>query len=249
MPSFIYFCIIMKEMTDNYDALKRAVEKTSGRRMLTPRDFEFLAMRIFDSTHSLMSPTTLKRFWGYLDNGKNYQPRRFTLDLLSVYVGYKNWDTYCESSSAGAGVCSDYVKSPSLYATSLAIGCIVKLLWSPDRCVSIRYMGDDMFEVIKSINSKLQEGDRFCCGCFIENEPLYLTRLVRDNSVIGAFVCGHSDGIKYIIESTNAGGGVTTCTTVDYALCQHSLARATSINTALTGYCRLPQRATLANAL
>ena len=56
-------------------------------------------------------------------------------------------------------------------------------------------MGEDMFEVVESINSKLQAGDRFCCGCFIEGEPLYLFRLVRDNMVLGGYVCGQHDGI------------------------------------------------------
>lgn len=58
-------------------------------------------------------------------------------------------------------------------------------------------MGDDIFEVVDSVNSKLLVGDRFCCSCFIDNEPLYLTRLVRDDKVLGVYVCGQKGGIKF----------------------------------------------------
>lgn len=192
----------MKNIDDYYEALKVAVEKAVGRKMCTPRDFEFLAIRIFDSTHSYMSPTTLKRFWGYLNNSKSYKPRKSTLDLLSIYVGYKDYESYCSQSSANDDEGSDYVKAPNLYTTSIRIGDSVKLMWSPNRCVRIKFMGDDMFEVIESVNSKLQVADRFCCSCFIDNEPLYLTRLVRDGVVLGAYVCGQNGGIKFMLEES-----------------------------------------------
>ena len=194
----------MKENTaEIYGLLKQTVEKIASRKMRTPRDFEYLSMCIFDATHILISPTTLKRFWGYLDNGKDYQPRRFTLDLLSLYVGYKDWEAYSSFSSSNTCVNSDYVKSPCIYATSLSRGETIKLLWDPDRCVSAKYMGEDVFEVIESINSKVQVGDRFCCGVFFENEALYLSRLTRGEEVLGAYICGKENGIKYLLQPTN----------------------------------------------
>lgn len=190
----------MEGLTKQYKSLKEAVEKVASRKMCTPRDFDFMAMRIFDTTHTYVSPTTLKRFCGYLNKGKDYQPRKSTLDLLSRYVGYNDFDSYCASSSSNDNINSDYVKSPSLYVTSLSKGCIVKLMWNPDRCVRVRFLGDDMFEVVESINSKLQKGDRFCCGCFIDGEPLYLTRLVRNGQALGAYVCGQDSSIKFYID-------------------------------------------------
>lgn len=194
----------MKTTDENYKALMVAAEKAVGRKMCTPRDFDFLAMRIFDSTHSYMSPTTLKRFWGYLNNSKTYKPRKSTLDLLSIYVGYKDYEVFCSQSSANEDEGSDYVKSPNLYTTSIRVGNIVKLIWNPNRCIKIKFMGDDMFEVVESVNSKLLIGDRFCCSCFIDNEPLYLTRLVRDGMVIGAYVCGQKGGIKFLLDNSSS---------------------------------------------
>ena len=190
----------MKQETieEMYESLHGAVEKRVGRAMSTPRDFDLLSASISEATRVYISPTTLKRFWGYLTENKDYRPRRFTLDLLSMYVGYKDWDSYCKSSSACPGVNSDFVKSPTIYATSLALGDKLKLMWNPDRCVTVSYMGEDMFEVVDSVNSKLQSGDRFCCGCFMDSESLYLSRLVRNGKVLGAYVCGQDGGIKCV---------------------------------------------------
>lgn len=194
----------MKSTSDKYDALKQAVEKVCARKMCTPRDFDFLAMYVADVTGTHVSSTTLKRFWGYLDRDKEHTPRLFTLDLLSTFVGYKDWETYCQQSSENVVMSSDFIKSPSLYAESLTVGNNVKLLWKPDRCVTIRYAGEDKFEVVESLNSKLQAGDRFCCSCFIEGATLCLSRLVRNGEILGGYMCGNDDGIKFVVE--NRGG-------------------------------------------
>lgn len=65
-------------------------------------------------------------------------------------------------------------------------------------------MGYDMFEVVESVNSKFEAGDRFCCSCFINNEPLYLTRLVRNGVVLGAYVCGQKCGIKFLLDNSKS---------------------------------------------
>lgn len=195
----------------NYDKLRQATEKSVGRKIRTPKDFDFLVMRIYDLTKSQLSPTTLKRFWGYIEKSKETEPRRFTLDILSLVAGYKDWDDFCNQIKYDDCSSSDFIKSPSIYSTSLQVGNIIKLLWSPGRCVTIKYMGEDMFEVIESINSKLQKGDRFCCGCFIEGEQTYLTRLVRGNQILSKYVCGKEGGIKFILNTNpndaNDGGG------------------------------------------
>ena len=195
----------MNDLAKQYKALRIAVEKTAGRKMCTPRDYAYLAMSIHEVTNETISATTLKRFWGYLDKSKVYTPFKFTLDTLSVYVGYKSWDDFCCQSSAAGNIESDPVKSDTLYSTSLKPGDQINIVWNPDRNITVRHMGEDMFVVEKSTNSKLQVGDRFCCGVFLENEALYLSRLTRGEEVLGAYICGKENGIKYLLQSTNGG--------------------------------------------
>lgn len=173
-----------------YKKLKDNVDKTIGRKLKTPRDFDFLAMRIFNTTQSMVSPTNLK-------NENDVTPRLSTLDILSRFVGYSDWENYCQSSYGINDIDSDFINSPTLYTTTLQYGDEVKLQWKPDRQVIIRYEGHDLFTVLESKNSKLMVGDNFHCGYFIQNAPLHLTCLVRNGCKPTNYVCGKDGGIHY----------------------------------------------------
>lgn len=73
--------------------LREEIESVVGRKMKTPKDFDFLAGQIFDKLHENVSSTTLKRIWGYLP--ETSAPRISTLDLLAQYVDYADWDNFC----------------------------------------------------------------------------------------------------------------------------------------------------------
>ncbi len=75
--------------------LCEAVEKAVDREMRTPKDFKFLADCIFEKLHETVSPTTLKRMWGYLS--EPVTPRLSTLDILSQFVGYSSWSDFCKT--------------------------------------------------------------------------------------------------------------------------------------------------------
>ena len=75
--------------------LRRAVERTLGRKMQTNKDFDCLSDSVYDQTHAKISTTTLKRIWGYLSEGVT--PRRYSLDQLAHFVGYDDFDAFCAS--------------------------------------------------------------------------------------------------------------------------------------------------------
>lgn len=74
--------------------LRELIEGVVERKMKTPKDFEFLSECIFDKFHEKISPTTLKRIWGYLSESTT--PRTSTLNILSNFAGYANWEDFCE---------------------------------------------------------------------------------------------------------------------------------------------------------
>ena len=74
--------------------LRELIEGVIERKMKTPKDFEYLSECIFDKFHEKISPTTLKRLWGYLPESTT--PRKSTLDILSMFVGYDNWKDFCK---------------------------------------------------------------------------------------------------------------------------------------------------------
>ena len=81
--------------------LREAVEQKTGRKMATPKDFDFLSERIFEEVHEKVSSTTLKRIWGYLQNDNT--PRSTSLNILSNYVGYADWDNFLASAEKEYG--------------------------------------------------------------------------------------------------------------------------------------------------
>ena len=66
--------------------LREEIESVVGRKMKTPKDFDFLAGQIFDKLHENVSSTTLKRIWGYLSEPST--PRLSTLDILARFLDY-----------------------------------------------------------------------------------------------------------------------------------------------------------------
>lgn len=82
--------------------LREEVEQKAGMKMTTPKDFDFLSESIFESIHVKISPTTLKRIWGYLQYSNT--PRSTSLSPLAVYAGYEGWDHFLESAEKKYGL-------------------------------------------------------------------------------------------------------------------------------------------------
>lgn len=61
------------------------IEDSVGKRMQTPKDFDWLAELILEKTHDGISAATLKRIWGYVPSPST--PRTATLDVLCRFVG------------------------------------------------------------------------------------------------------------------------------------------------------------------
>lgn len=77
--------------------LRQKIEEKVGRQMYTPKDFEHLSTCIFNELHESVSPSTLKRMWGYVSTSS--MPRESTLDILSQFLGYDDWQAYCDKAS------------------------------------------------------------------------------------------------------------------------------------------------------
>ena len=190
----------MEPIDDIYKALQDAAEKTVGREMKTTSDFDYLAADLFEKTKVNISAMTLKRFWGYLGEKNMRQPRLSTLNVLALYVGYTDWMTYYKQSSAAGEVESDFLKNKFLATNSLAKDTLIRLMWQPDRVVTIRHEGYEVFTVVESVNSKLSAGDTFRCGLIVEGEPMYLSGLIHEGSDPSEYVCGRKNGVKYRID-------------------------------------------------
>lgn len=187
----------MKEKEDIFKSLQNKVEAVAGRKMASPRDFDYLSMRILDKTRHYIAPVTIKRFWGYLGEKRQTKPFRYTLDALALYAGFIDYEAFKRNCLAPEPAQSGFLHNDSLQTTSLQEGARVQLMWHPDRTVIIQYQGMDMFKVVESENSKLSVGDIFICGHIIDGEPLTLRCLIHEGGSPVNYVCGRIDGVKY----------------------------------------------------
>lgn len=174
--------------------LKRQVEEQLNRKMKTPKDFIFLSGVVWDRTHETISPTTLKRLWGYIDGAD--QARSSTLDILSQALGFHDWEDYLDQLDRAGG--SDPVLSPHISIDQLTAGDRVAVSWNPNRRCTFRYLDDARFIVEESENSKLKKGDTFSATLFILNEPLFLNNLIQGKNPPVPFVVGNRGGLNEI---------------------------------------------------
>lgn len=184
-------------MEEKQDTLRLMVEKTIGLPLRTPGDFEMLIGEIQRRTGSLLSLSTVKRFWGYVDKEREgYHARQTTLDILSQFVGYDGWIAFCQASEDCADDSGPMVNR-HLFVKELPQGSHIVLRWQPDRRVTVRYEGDDLFTVVEAVNSKLRPGDTFHCVHIVESMPLTVFGVVRQGVNMGNYVCGRHHGVMF----------------------------------------------------
>lgn len=176
------------------EVLKKRVEDKFGTKMHTPTNFDKLSATIVLEAKKYLSPTTLKRLWGHVKGA--VVVRYSTLDILSFYLGYKDWDNFLENIDNDGCTSSKEYYNATIDTKSLNPGDIINLTWWPNRVVDVRYNGDNNFEVISSVNSKLCVGDTFRCAFFMNDEPLLLDYYIHDGMVPSKYMCGKEGGIK-----------------------------------------------------
>lgn len=185
---------VAKDMNKNAPeiaALRRDIENELKRRIKTPYDFEFLAGVVWERLHENISPTTLKRLWGYIDGADT--TRRTTLCLLSQFLGFADWEAYVASLAARTDIESAAFEGEGVHIDDLKKGDRVEVTWLPNRRCVFRYEGDAHFTIEEAENAKLHAGDSFDAVCFIIGKPMYL-----DNVHGASYVAGSKNGLNSV---------------------------------------------------
>lgn len=186
--------------TKELDDLRDDIRKLAGfqDKTLSPNDFNRLQQDIKTKLpQSAINAKTLKRFFGYDQMDVDSSVRLYTLDVLSQYVGYANWDDYLKHLPHTEDASSGDFKGEEIHSDSLQVDDILQIAWQPDRKSTLKYLGDQRFEIIETANSKWQVGDQFQCRHFINGKPLYVDNLTDKDGVLKStmYVVGERAGI------------------------------------------------------
>lgn len=176
--------------------LLELVEKQYGRKLSTTTDFESLSVIIEKATGDLLSSSTLKRLYGYVS--LNTVPRKTTLDILSRFIGNRDYETFRISLSNDPQFSSRFFSAKTVTTSELKAGDRLRIGWPTNRIVTLNYLGNDLFEVETSVNASLVKGDRFRQVSFMKGYPLYLSRILRDGDYTPAYVAGMNSGLNLI---------------------------------------------------
>ena len=182
--------------------LRMDIEREVKRKIRTPYDFEFLAGVIWERLHENLSPTTLKRLWGYIDGADT--TRRTTLCLLAQFLGFADWEAYQASLAMRTDIESEDFEGEGVHINDLQKGDRVEVTWLPNRRCAFRYEGDAHFTVVEAENAKLQVGDTFDAACFIIGKPMYLDNLKSQMSndklqmTNVSYVAGSKNGLNTV---------------------------------------------------
>lgn len=176
--------------------LLQEVERKYGRKVSTSTDFESLSVVIEHEIGEYLSSSTLKRLWGYVSLRPT--PRISTLDVLCRYIGHQSFAAYRQALKNSGAVVSAFFSAPCISSSELEAGETLTIGWAPNRLVTLRYEGDDTYEVMTVENAKLQVGDRFRATQFLLGYPLYIDHIQRPDGTTPSYVAGKNGGLNRV---------------------------------------------------
>lgn len=86
----------MTQAANMIEKILTATKKTYSFQVQYSKDCENLSRAIFNKTNCSLSPTTLKRLFGFAK--VKDKPSKFTLNTLAIYCGYTNWEQFVDES-------------------------------------------------------------------------------------------------------------------------------------------------------
>lgn len=192
----------MTKYAPEITTLRMDIEREVKRKIRTPYDFEFLAGVIWERLHENLSPTTLKRLWGYIDGADT--TRRTTLCLLAQFLGFADWEAYQASLATRSDIESAVFEGEGIHIDDLQKGDRIEVTWLPNRRCVFRYEGEAHFTIEEAENAKLHVGDSFEAVCFIIGKPMYLDDVQRDDNNVQStkegfsYVAGSKHGLNSV---------------------------------------------------
>lgn len=172
--------------------LIRLVESKLGRPLAAPVDFSLLSLEIEKTLNETISISTIKRLVGYVND--EHRPSVTTLNLLSRYVGFKNWQTlqlHLDDTTSGS------LNEDIIQSSNLSIGDELEMEWLPDRYCHVKFMGNNQFEVIDVKGSRhLQVGDTFETLVLCLGQPVMGTNHMHGNEQRPIYIIGRRHGLS-----------------------------------------------------
>lgn len=175
-------------------AIIQLLSNKSGLKLNETSHCAQLVCAIEECTHEHLGVNTMKRLLGFISDERS--PRLSTLNVLAHYLGFESWHQLVETADDGN---SEFdVQVDELRSRDLLENQRVFVSYLPNRELTLVYLGDERFEVVDSLNSKLHVGDIVTISHFILHYPLIVSQVIRNDHTLGNFTAGKLSGLTDI---------------------------------------------------
>lgn len=176
--------------------LRSDIEQQMGQYLQSPADFQLLIQQIWEKQHAVLSLSTIKRLWGYVES--NGAPRLSTLNTLAKFLDFADWNAYLVALEQRGGIESAIFTGEGIQIADLQAGDRIAVAWEPNRQCTFRYLGDNQFVVENSKNAKLQRGITFSAVRFMIGQPMYLDNIFLVDGTRTSYVAGTRHGLTSV---------------------------------------------------
>lgn len=183
-------------------SLRSDLEQRVGQQLQSPADFQLLIQQIWEKNHAVLSLSTIKRLWGYVES--NGAPRLSTLNTLAQFLGFTDWNAYLVALEQRGGTESAIFTGECIQTADLQAGDRIAVAWQPNRQCTFRYIGDNQFIVEESKNAKLQRGTIFSAARFMIGHPMYLDNILLADGTRTSYVAGKRNGLTSVTKINNS---------------------------------------------
>lgn len=174
--------------------IREMIKEKSGCELRLSSDCEKIALDITIKTSEHLGVNTLKRLLGFINDERT--PRASTLDILARYLDFPDWETLSRVDDRSNS--SFDTIDGELRVSDLNTGTIVEIEYFPDRVVTMNYIGNRIFKVTDSINSKIKKDDFVEIHHIVQGFPLLVVNVVRNDVSCGSFSAGKVSGVTSI---------------------------------------------------
>jgi hypothetical protein len=174
--------------------IKDKIHTKFGQTVRYPKDCNGLAEHISTACKTKISASTMKRLYGFV-KGSSQEPRIYTLDIISSYLGYKGWEQLVQSlDNSGERETKEIEK---LKPEQIGKGQSVILSYEPGKKIEIQRQGN-AFLIICSNDRKIIFSDEVKFGVVELHYPLTFASLIRKGENLGKLQIASVSGITSI---------------------------------------------------
>ncbi len=144
-----------------------------------------------------VSETTVKRMLGLVGKHspeRHRTPHLSTMDILAKWLGYDSYYALLAEIKE-EDYSSEFTSMESIAVEDLDEGSQVQIKYDPSRLIVMTYLGNGVFVINESHNSKLMKGDRIKLTHLVRGQEMIVKEVIRGERNLGGYRAAKDGGL------------------------------------------------------